>query len=104
MPASGARTIFLEFKILYFATGEPDKVQIWDLVRVVGIVAPFGPRGVGIRGKFVLSSPSLIANFARFICPGKSGARIYLPARTVFRSFDITRLSLSNKIEIKFPF
>ena len=28
-----------------------------DLVRVVGIVAPFAPLGVGISGKFVLSSP-----------------------------------------------
>ena len=39
-----------------------------------------------------------IANFARIICPGYTGARINLLARTVFRSFDITRLSLSNKI------
>ena len=30
-------------------------VQIRDLVRVVGIVAPFAPRGFSIRGKFVLS-------------------------------------------------
>ena len=34
------------------------KVQVRDLVRVVDIVAPFAPRGVGTRGKFVLSSPS----------------------------------------------
>ena len=33
------------------------KLQVWDLVRIVGIVAPFATRGVGIRGKFVLSSP-----------------------------------------------
>ena len=33
------------------------KVQVRDLVRFVGIVAPFTPLGVGIRGKFVLSSP-----------------------------------------------
>ena len=31
------------------------KVQVRDLVRVMGIVAPFAPRGVSIRGKFVLS-------------------------------------------------
>ena len=31
------------------------KVQVRDLVRVVGIVAPFAPRGVSIRGKFVVS-------------------------------------------------
>ena len=36
-----------------------------------------------------------IANFARIICPGKSAARINLIARTVFRSFGITRLSFS---------
>ena len=30
-------------------------VQIRDLVRGVGIVAPFAPRGFSIRGKFVLS-------------------------------------------------
>ena len=42
-----------------------------------------------------------IANFARIICPGLSGAQINLLARTVFRSFDITRLSLSNKIKKK---
>ena len=30
-------------------------VQERDLVRVVGIVAPFAPRGFSIRGKFVLS-------------------------------------------------
>ena len=31
-------------------------VQIRDLVRVVGIVVPFAPRGISIRRKFVLSS------------------------------------------------
>ena len=30
-------------------------VQVRDLVRVVGIVAPFAPGGFSIRGKFVLS-------------------------------------------------
>ena len=30
-------------------------VQVRDLVRVVGIVAAFAPRGFSIRGKFVLS-------------------------------------------------
>ena len=30
-------------------------VQVRDLVRVVGTVAPFAPRGFSIRGKFVLS-------------------------------------------------
>ena len=33
------------------------KVQVRDLVRVVGIVAPFAPMGASTRGKFVLSSP-----------------------------------------------
>ena len=33
------------------------KLQGRDLVRVVGIVAPFAPLGAGTRGKFVLSSP-----------------------------------------------
>ena len=33
------------------------KLQGRDLVRVLGIVAPFKPMGVGTRGKFVLSSP-----------------------------------------------
>ena len=33
------------------------KLQRRDLVRVVGIVAPFAPLGAGTRGKFVLSSP-----------------------------------------------
>ena len=33
------------------------KLQGRDLVRVVGIVAPFTPMGAGTRGKFVLSSP-----------------------------------------------
>ena len=32
------------------------KVQVRDLVRVVGIVASCAQRGVSIRGKFVLSS------------------------------------------------
>ena len=32
-------------------------VQVRDLVRVVGIVASFAPRGLSIQGKFVLSSP-----------------------------------------------
>ena len=31
-------------------------VQVRDLVRVVGIVAPFASRGFSIRGKFVLST------------------------------------------------
>ena len=36
----------------------PDvKVQVRDLVRVVGIVAHFAPMGASTRGKFVLSSP-----------------------------------------------
>ena len=30
-------------------------IQVRDLVRVVGIVAPFALRGFSIRGKFVLS-------------------------------------------------
>ena len=30
-------------------------VQVRDLVRGVGIVPPFAPRGFSIRGKFVLS-------------------------------------------------
>ena len=30
-------------------------VQVLDLVRVVGIVALFAPRGFSVRGKFVLS-------------------------------------------------
>ena len=30
-------------------------VHVWDLVRVVGIVAPFALQGFSIRGKFVLS-------------------------------------------------
>ena len=34
------------------------KLQVRDLVRVVGIVAPFATRGVAILGKFVLSSTS----------------------------------------------
>ena len=34
------------------------KFQVRDLVRVVGNVAPFAPRGVGTWGKFVLSRPS----------------------------------------------
>ena len=33
------------------------KLQRRDLVRVVGIVAPFAPLGAGTRGKFVLLSP-----------------------------------------------
>ena len=33
-------------------------IQVRDLVRLVGIVAPFAPRGVSIRGKFVILSPS----------------------------------------------
>ena len=36
----------------------PDvKVQVRDLVQVVGIVSPFAPMGASTRGKFVLSSP-----------------------------------------------
>ena len=30
-------------------------IQVRDLVRVVGVVAPFAPRGLSVRGKFVLS-------------------------------------------------
>ena len=33
------------------------KVQVRELVRVVGIVAPVAQRGVGTQGNFVLSSP-----------------------------------------------
>ena len=34
------------------------KEQVQDLVRVVDIVAPFAPRGVNIRGAFILSRNS----------------------------------------------
>ena len=51
--ATGARSdYFLDFKILNCATGEPGKVQVRDLVRVVGIVAPFDPRG-SVLGKIL---------------------------------------------------
>ena len=33
------------------------KIQVRDLVRVVGIVTPFAPQGLSIPVKFVLSSP-----------------------------------------------
>ena len=33
------------------------KVQVRNLVRVVGIVVPFVPRGFSVREKFVLSRP-----------------------------------------------
>ena len=46
----------LEFKSLNFATGEPGKVQIRDLVRVVGIVAPFAPR-VSVPGEIRFIEP-----------------------------------------------
>ena len=36
-------------------------VQVWDLVRVVGIVALFAPRGFSIRGKFVQAKSSIPA-------------------------------------------
>ena len=45
------------------------KVQVRDLVRVVGIVSPFVTRGgVSIRGKFVLSSPG--GKWAQQTCAG----------------------------------
>ena len=40
------------------------KVLVRDLVRIVGIVDPFAPRGVGTRGQFVSSSPR------RLMCTG----------------------------------
>ena len=36
---------FVEFKILNFATGEPSKVQVRDLVRIVVMLTPL-PHGV----------------------------------------------------------
>ena len=59
MPATGART-FLEFKILNYATGKPDKVQVRDLVRIVGNVEPIAQRGLGggaVRGKIRFIEP-----------------------------------------------
>ena len=45
LPATGARSdYFLEFKILSCATGEQGKVQVRDLVRVMGTVAHFDQR------------------------------------------------------------
>ena len=32
------------------------KIQVRDLVRVVGIAVPYAKRGISIRGKLVLSS------------------------------------------------
>ena len=44
------------------------KVQVRDLVRVVGIVDHFAPRGFSIREKFVLSSPE--GRWAQETCAG----------------------------------
>ena len=33
------------------------KIQVQDLVLVVGAVSPFAPQGVNIRGKVILSRP-----------------------------------------------
>ena len=33
------------------------KVQVRDIVRVVGIVAPFAPSGIGTKGKFRFIEP-----------------------------------------------
>ena len=56
-------------------------VQIRDLVRVVGIVAPFAPRGFGIRRKFVLSigqAKSSIPALSYFQVGGmKHGQKLY---------------------------
>ena len=35
------------------------KIQVWDLMRVVDIIAPFAPRWVSIRGKFVYRAAGL---------------------------------------------
>ena len=40
-------------------------VQVRDLVRVVGIVAPFAPRWFSIRGKFVLSTGQAKSSISR---------------------------------------
>ena len=37
---------------------EEVKIEVRDLMRVVGIVASFDPRGVGTREEFVLSRSS----------------------------------------------
>ena len=41
------------------------KIQVRDLVRVVGFVTPLWPTGVGTKGKFVLSSPRRINGHRR---------------------------------------
>ena len=51
-----------------FATGESGKVQVRNLVQVVGIVAPLCP-----TGKFVLSSPR--GKWAQKTCAGRPKQR-----------------------------
>ena len=49
------------FKILNFATGKPDKVQVRDLVRIVDNVDPIAQRGLrgggAVRGKIRFIEP-----------------------------------------------
>ena len=56
-----------------FVTYPEVKVQVLDLLRVVGIVAPFAPWGISIQGKFVLSRNP------RFIAKRSSDPRVAYP-------------------------
>ena len=44
------------------------KVQVWNLVRVVGIVSPFAPRGFSIQGNSFYRAPE--GRWAQVTCAG----------------------------------
>ena len=48
------------------------KLQGWDLVQVVSIVALFAPLGVGTRGNFVFSNPRREMGTGAAICHGRA--------------------------------
>ena len=60
------------------------KLQEQDLVRCVGIVAPFAPVGAGTRGNVVLSSPRR-GNGSRRRAPGASSSGTPRESRVNFR-------------------
>ena len=77
-------------------------VQVRGLVRVVGIVAPFAPRGFSIRGKFVLSigqAKSSIPALSYFQVGGmKHDQELYAKVSYIHSAWNSCRSSMRREL------
>ena len=73
------------------------KVQVQDLVRVVGIVDPFAPRGSGLREKLFYRAPG--GNWAQRTCVGCPQQRCQCSGKIRFIEKPRIRTNLKPGVE-----